>query len=772
MKSSLLKKIFPLSQVLLLVFLVLPNFAHALQISQIYYVDSPITVNSQLNVYWEGAYEWAQQTNDVWYWEAFSPAPNTSNNYFTPAEMGWGTGWHALAVWDGVSTVYETPPIYVDNPAPFVNGACYMTTESDMFNQQIPFFIDLPTNELCLSGVASNIATSGSVVGAPNALVWNLNEGDYASGWSWHCNGSGGGTTAGCGAGMFPASVSIQWNPTSITSGGSSNLSWTSSDADYCEMGINGVSDFNGDGVSDYSTNTTLLFNYSNLPQGPFTSNQTYGLSCSRYSRWVSQSATLNVTPATYALTVTKAGTGSGTVTGVSSPTQTNINCGTTCGPISYTSGTGVTLTATPAGGSTFTGWSGACTGTGTCVVTMSAAKSVTATFAGDQPSATLTVYTGPYNPATVGAHDITLTVGEENTKVWSSTGGTSWSSSYSYNNGTCTNAGLTGPWTAATADGSVTNIANVNNSGCTATITYTVTGSGGTASDTIHVTTVAAAPLSIVVSPTNYPVTLPNSTVSATYTLTNGTSANTNCRLLDYAGTPLNAYASCGGSMSVTAPAVADTYGYSIQANKSSTGETVTSNSFTVTVSPPGGSASLSCTRTPPDSSLAAPVDITFTADTSDGAVAPYTFNNGLADVQSGSDTTYGPITYSTDDDYSVKVKASNVDYVYCGPGSVFTIGGACGSSPTATITAGPARVRADSPTNIAWTASGVNTSCVITGNGATLQTIASASCSIPAGNINPTINIQTTYCITCDGNTTARECVTVNLLSTFTEF
>jgi hypothetical protein len=42
-----------------------------------------------------------------------------------------------------------------------------------------------------------------------------------------------------------------------------------------------------------------------------------------------------------------------------------------------------VVLTATPSGGSTFSGWSGAgCTGTGTCTVAMTAAASVTATFA------------------------------------------------------------------------------------------------------------------------------------------------------------------------------------------------------------------------------------------------------------------------------------------------------------------------------------------------------------------------------------------------------
>src|SRR5262249_35137033 len=92
-----------------------------------------------------------------------------------------------------------------------------------------------------------------------------------------------------------------------------------------------------------------------------------------------SASVTANFTTSTgnFTMTVTKAGTGSGTVS--SSPA--GINCGPTCSS-NYASGTVVTLTATPAGGSTFTSWSGACTGTAaTCSVTMSAAGNyVTAT--------------------------------------------------------------------------------------------------------------------------------------------------------------------------------------------------------------------------------------------------------------------------------------------------------------------------------------------------------------------------------------------------------
>ncbi len=65
---------------------------------------------------------------------------------------------------------------------------------------------------------------------------------------------------------------------------------------------------------------------------------------------------------------------------GVVSSAPGGINCGTTCSN-SFSPETVVTLTAAPNPGSGFTGWSGACTGTGTCTVAMSAAQTVTAAF-------------------------------------------------------------------------------------------------------------------------------------------------------------------------------------------------------------------------------------------------------------------------------------------------------------------------------------------------------------------------------------------------------
>src|SRR6202171_6274492 len=79
----------------------------------------------------------------------------------------------------------------------------------------------------------------------------------------------------------------------------------------------------------------------------------------------------------TFAVTVTLAGAGSGTVTSI----PAGINCSTGTCLARFDSGSTVTLTATPGSSSLFIGFSGACTGQTCSFTNLSAAKDVAATF-------------------------------------------------------------------------------------------------------------------------------------------------------------------------------------------------------------------------------------------------------------------------------------------------------------------------------------------------------------------------------------------------------
>lgn len=85
-------------------------------------------------------------------------------------------------------------------------------------------------------------------------------------------------------------------------------------------------------------------------------------------------------TPQAATLTVTLAGNGGGTVSG------SGIACPGTCTHV-YTTGTSVTLTAAPASGSSFAGWSGDCVGSSpVCVLQMNGTKQVSADFTTGPP--------------------------------------------------------------------------------------------------------------------------------------------------------------------------------------------------------------------------------------------------------------------------------------------------------------------------------------------------------------------------------------------------
>ena len=154
--------------------------------------------------------------------------------------------------------------------------------------------------------------------------------------------------------------------------------------AEYCGDGSLDAPDEQCDGA--------LLGGATCASIGQGTGTLTCGSSCSFN--------TSACTGPSFTLTAVKAGTGTGTITSNTG----GISCPGTCSA-SYTGSPMVILTATPTGGSVFTGWSGACTNpSGTCTVTMSQARSVTATFA---PTFALTV-----TPAGTGSGVVTSNVG------------------------------------------------------------------------------------------------------------------------------------------------------------------------------------------------------------------------------------------------------------------------------------------------------------------------------------------------------------------------
>lgn len=129
-----------------------------------------------------------------------------------------------------------------------------------------------------------------------------------------------------------------------------------------------------------------------------------------------SVSATFTQTPQA-TLSIANVGLGSGTVT----RSGGTIHCGNTCTETLAT-GSLVTLTATPAVGSTFAGWSGStCSGTGTCTFTLSASTTVTARFNPTSGSKTFTPLLETNLSGTQGStlyYSIDIPIGAKNLEI------------------------------------------------------------------------------------------------------------------------------------------------------------------------------------------------------------------------------------------------------------------------------------------------------------------------------------------------------------------
>jgi uncharacterized repeat protein (TIGR02543 family) len=118
-------------------------------------------------------------------------------------------------------------------------------------------------------------------------------------------------------------------------------------------------------------------------PQLPVCNPDLEGMPCGQASRhctfWCNDDNSLLICwcPPPPPPTVSVSVTGTGSVT--SSPP--GINCPSASCTMSVSYGTSVSLTARPATGYVFGGWSGACSGSGTCTLTVNSNQSVTAQF-------------------------------------------------------------------------------------------------------------------------------------------------------------------------------------------------------------------------------------------------------------------------------------------------------------------------------------------------------------------------------------------------------
>lgn len=255
--------------------------------------------------------------------------------------------------------------------------------------------------------VSTGVGTSGSCSatfgdGSNVQLVATAAAGSGFAGWSGACNGTGS-----CQVTMSgPQGVTARFDPVatrqltvSLGGTGAGEVTSTPSGIGCTWTGASST------GACDASfTEGTTVTLTSQANTGAFIG---WGGACSgsgSCSVTMDQARTVTGTfdLPVHALTITAHGTGSGTV----ESTPLGIGCVITAGTTgsgcigSYTEGVSVTLVASATAG-TFTGWGGACSGTGNCVVAIDQAKTVSAGFE-------LPVFTVTVQPSGSGAATLT----------------------------------------------------------------------------------------------------------------------------------------------------------------------------------------------------------------------------------------------------------------------------------------------------------------------------------------------------------------------------
>ena len=277
------------------------------------------------------------------------------------------------------------------------NGPCQLTTAG---TQSVLAVFQPWTVTVDLTGLGSGTVTSsyGTPICSGSQCVLNLNAsapgqltltavpsaGSYFAGWF----GAGCTGTSTC---VVPTSQAqtvnaiFQPNQTAVTvfvpgnpvlgDGGGGSITATGTQETSCSV--------NGATTCTFHVNTKLLPVSVSLTATPnsYSAFSGWGGSCSGTG-----ACSLNVTQATsvtavflaYELSVTVSGQGT-----VTSNPNVGLTCSTGTCTVQFTSSSPpiLTLTATPAAGNSFVGWSGACSGTGTCQVSTSTPSNVVLAF-------------------------------------------------------------------------------------------------------------------------------------------------------------------------------------------------------------------------------------------------------------------------------------------------------------------------------------------------------------------------------------------------------
>jgi hypothetical protein len=278
-----------------------------------------------------------------------------------------------FAGWAGAGCTGTDPTCVVK-----VGGGSTLTATAT-FNREIPILTVTPAGSGTgsvtsdLPGINCGATCSARYdYGASVTLTATPDTGSAFKGWSGACTGTAACTVPVNGTTQVTATFDIIIPHITITNAGSGTGTVTSAPAGITCGSVCTSAFTYGASVTLTATPTAGMAFTGWSGDGSCTGTAPCTISAKGES---AVTATFDIIPK---ITVTKTGTGLGTVT--SAPA--GISCGTTCTG-AFTYGTSVVLTAAAGAGSAFTGWTGGgCSGVGTCTISATADTPVSATFA------------------------------------------------------------------------------------------------------------------------------------------------------------------------------------------------------------------------------------------------------------------------------------------------------------------------------------------------------------------------------------------------------